>query len=730
MQHPDTELRELARRERLGLRLGRLRLEHHRLAHQRADHVDLAALADLLADEVIGARALVLADDPGLDRLAAARQLADRRRVQVAVGGQRERPRDRGRRHVEGVRRQTARPLGVERGPLADPEAVLLVDDGDRQLGELDIRLDQRVGADGQAGLPGGESLEVSLALRRRRRPGEQREGNGAVGAQEHSERARVLLGQGLGRCHQRGLAAALGGPEHRVQADAGLARAHLAHQKPLHRGLASEVGVHVGDRLTLIAGELEGQRLDPLGHQGSRRVERPRDPPLAPPRPPVRQRGLVEQKLFEGEAAACSQRLRLPRGEVRGRQRVGGARHPERSADRRRDRLDRISGHRNRLPCPLADPLGPQPLGGRVDRDHARRVDAGGSVTRVEQLVLADGEAVARQLPAQEQPGSGLELVCEPAAVEPRSRRRARVVPDVGLEDPQAPAARRPLLRGRQHLDLDGGLLPDPEVADPHRSRRVAVGVGDVAQQVAEALDPELGAGLGQLRPDPLQVGQVGVEDLRDGPVDASVEKLLAGQLRTAPDRTRSGWPGLGHGVIQGRFHARKARRRTRCINLTSHEPTERERLGLPPPAADRARAAARADRARRRDHRGLDPRRPGARDSQPAHGLHPARGRQGGASSPTLRATTPTASGRAAPATCTRRPATPAPSTPRGSTPTRGPTTPSSKSTSPSTWAASTPPTSTTSRCARRAAPSTEAGSPTRSRGRTRENREREGW
>ena len=35
-----------------------------------------------------------------------------------------------------------------ERLPLLDAEAVLLVDDGDREVGELDVALDQRVRAD------------------------------------------------------------------------------------------------------------------------------------------------------------------------------------------------------------------------------------------------------------------------------------------------------------------------------------------------------------------------------------------------------------------------------------------------------------------------------------------------------------------------------------------------------------------------------------------------------
>ena len=46
-----------------------------------------------------------------------------------------------------------------ERGPLLDAEAVLLVDDRDGEVGELDLALDQRVGADRDPDVPRGDEL-------------------------------------------------------------------------------------------------------------------------------------------------------------------------------------------------------------------------------------------------------------------------------------------------------------------------------------------------------------------------------------------------------------------------------------------------------------------------------------------------------------------------------------------------------------------------------------------
>ncbi len=342
------------------------------------------------------------------------------------------------------------------------------------------------------------------------------------------------------------------------------------------------------------------------------------------------------------------------------------------------------------------------------MDRDHPRRVDPGRvAVSRAEDLVLADVEAVAAQLAAQQQPRPRLELVGEPAAVEPGRGRRARLVADVGLEDPQPAAAGRPLLRGRQDLHLDGRLLPQPQVADPHRRGGVAVGVGDVAQQVAE-----VSRSRARRRPRPASGRRPsGGSGRRRGPPGrASGRARRAAPARVScaplPSRTRSRRPGLGHGVIQGRFHARKARRQDPMHQPSAHDAEPKESVwDYPRPPRVEPEAAARPRRARRRDHRGLDPRRSGCSRRPARPRIYIPREDVREELLADARATTPTASGRAAPATCTPRPAAPAPSTRRGSTPSRGPTTPSSRATSPSTRAASTPPTSTTSRSARRA-------------------------
>ena len=68
---------------------------------------------------------------------------------------------------MQDVRGGAVGPLGVERRALADAEAVLLVDDADREPRELDVGLDQGVGADDEGELAGREALERLAAARR-----------------------------------------------------------------------------------------------------------------------------------------------------------------------------------------------------------------------------------------------------------------------------------------------------------------------------------------------------------------------------------------------------------------------------------------------------------------------------------------------------------------------------------------------------------------------------------
>ena len=291
----------------------------------------------------------------------------------------------------------------------------------------------------------------------------------------------------------------------------------HLPHEQPLHRLGPDQVAVDLVDSAALVAGQLEGQRVQPGGDPI---LGRGQSDPLAPRDPPAAagdQGRLVEEQLLEGEALPGGLGGMLLSGKVRRRQAVGGARHAQFPAQAPGDRLHRVPGHRHRLPNPLADALRAQSLGGRVHRDHPGGVEASGCSghVRVQELVLGDVEAALLELPAQQQPRAGDEPVRQPGPVEPDGLHLAARIRYVCLEDRQAPAPSRPQLRAA-HLDLDGRLLPQPQLPDADRLGPITVAVGDVAQQIAEARDLHLGRRARQLRARSAQLGDRRIENRR----------------------------------------------------------------------------------------------------------------------------------------------------------------------------------------------------------------------
>ena len=146
MQQADPEVGKDLGSEALGLLFGGPHLQAVPLVDRRADDEGLPSGSDLTADEVVGLRALMWrARHTRGDGAASRGQLVDGRHIQVPVVGERERPRDRGRRHDEHVGMGA---FLLQRDPLVDPEAVLLIDDGEREVGEGDPLLDQGMGPD------------------------------------------------------------------------------------------------------------------------------------------------------------------------------------------------------------------------------------------------------------------------------------------------------------------------------------------------------------------------------------------------------------------------------------------------------------------------------------------------------------------------------------------------------------------------------------------------------
>ncbi len=119
---------------------------------------------------------------------------------------------------------------------------MLLVDDRQAEPGEAHLLLDHRVGADHQRGLARGhllEHLRPRLALAAAGQPGD----GDAERRQPADQLLQVLLGQDLGRRHQRALPAGVDGDAGGERGHHRLAGADVALQQAMHRQRPRQVG-------------------------------------------------------------------------------------------------------------------------------------------------------------------------------------------------------------------------------------------------------------------------------------------------------------------------------------------------------------------------------------------------------------------------------------------------------------------------------------------------------
>ena len=355
---------ELAAAQALELGRGRAGLQRLGLLHQRADHERLPARVELLADALVGPGALVVGrGDVGDDRAPAGGQLVQARDVEVAVGGERERARDRRRGHVQDVRRAAGRRLAVQLAALVDAEPVLLVHDRDEQAVELHRVLDQRVRADEDLQLAARQLAQQVGAARLRGGAGQQR-GLHELTGHQLLQRREVLLGQRLRGRHQRGLAAGLDGAQHRVQRHDGLAGADLAHQQPLHRPVGRHVLVERGHRTRLVAGGRERERVaQPARGELAGGAQRLRPGALTAARPPAQERDLQQQELVEGQPSPAA----LLVTEVRGVDGRPAVRQAFERPDAGRQRLEHVAHLRALLVHERGDLHARQPVRRRV---------------------------------------------------------------------------------------------------------------------------------------------------------------------------------------------------------------------------------------------------------------------------------------------------------------------------------------------------------------------------
>ena len=256
METADAIAAELGGAKPLGLLLGGTRDARLGCLDQRAHDVGLPPVVEVPAEARVRLRAAIVGHPGGDHRLAVGRWQRELTDLEVAVDGECEGSWNRGRGEMEDVR---APPLDEGRA-LRDPEPVLLVDDGHREIAEVDLLLDERMRPDDDLRIARRDQLPDHRVLLRAQRARQQRDTDTERSAQL-VDREEVLLGQRLGRRHQRALTPQLDRAEQRVQCDDGLPRPDLALEETLHRERPVEVGVDLGHRAFLIRGERERER-------------------------------------------------------------------------------------------------------------------------------------------------------------------------------------------------------------------------------------------------------------------------------------------------------------------------------------------------------------------------------------------------------------------------------------------------------------------------------------
>ena len=277
--------------------------------------------------------------------------------------------------------RPVVRGLGAQRVALLHPEPVLLVDHHQPEVGELDLLLEQGVGADHDAGVAGEHVGQRRPPGGRPDRPGEQGHAGGVLGGAELAglgQRAEhagdgpvVLLGQYLGRGEQGRLTARVHHLEHRPDRDHRLARADLPLQQPVHRVGKGQL---LGDRLAhrdLPRGQGERQARVELVGDAAVDVRARHGRHGRRGQPPLRQRGLQQERLVPLEPLPGPFQVGLVERPVDGADRLGPAGQPVPLPELGRQRvLPRVQRVQHGLDRPGDHPRAG--LGaGRVDRDH-----------------------------------------------------------------------------------------------------------------------------------------------------------------------------------------------------------------------------------------------------------------------------------------------------------------------------------------------------------------------
>ena len=444
----------------------------------------------LLADEGVDPGPVALSHQEGLHRLPSRGQLVQNGHVQIPVHQQRQGAGDGCGGHHQQVR---VLPFGGQFAPLSHAEAVLLVGDHQPQAAKLGGIRQQRVGANRDLGLAGGQGFPDQPLLLHRHGAGEQRRPD-AQGGEQLFQGGKVLLRQNFRGGHQGGLFSVPGGAENRRGGHHGFAAAHIALDQPVHRRALLKIRQNLRHRPFLGAGQFKGQgrvkgRQVQIG-VGRRLFFRPAGPHQGKPRG-KQEEFLKNQPLFR--LLRLRHGLRLMNGPV------GPLRREDTIAPTHRLRQYFLRG--------IADgqSLAHRPQHSGVAQPRRQRIDGqhppGGHRLGIRGLKVGVCHIVANEIPS-DRPIKDvflpiLQLLRREFGIEKGQRQPGGVVRHLDLGNVQALAdVGGP--GGVHHHGLEAGGHIRLQLFDGHQFCPVLIAPGKMANQVPEGEDIQIGKLLG----------------------------------------------------------------------------------------------------------------------------------------------------------------------------------------------------------------------------------------
>ena len=226
------------------------------LLDHRVNEISLTSFIELLAQKIRCLGKFLVRTHQGLDWRPPRGHFVEHGQFEIAVKRQRESARNGRCRHDQHMR---MRFLGRECGSLFDAELVLFVDDHERRMAHGVRGEQKRVRADDHPRSAGGCFFFAGR--------GAQRNWD-AQWLEQATQIFVMLMGEDLGRRHERGGMTRGQGADHGGCRHNGFSAAHVAVEQAIHRLSACQVVEDLSEHALLRGGQRKGELFDELGEK------------------------------------------------------------------------------------------------------------------------------------------------------------------------------------------------------------------------------------------------------------------------------------------------------------------------------------------------------------------------------------------------------------------------------------------------------------------------------